>query len=46
MRVNQGLVVDAKNLTPNPFPSGKGNQMYKYWVQGSPLQTHRGFHYN
>jgi len=22
-----GIVIDAKNLTPNPFPSGKGNKI-------------------
>jgi hypothetical protein len=35
----------ADNITPNPFPSGKGNQImgsrprhaFLHWVQGSPL---------
>jgi hypothetical protein len=26
-RLDIRVVVDVKNLTPNPFPSGKGNRM-------------------
>jgi hypothetical protein len=37
-----GIALDSKNLTPNPFPSGKGNRIYRYWVQGSPLPGVRG----
>jgi hypothetical protein len=46
--MKRGSAKDPSNLTPNPFPSGKGNQIVGtraqssrvlsyYWVQGSPL---------